>query len=422
MIELFFKQGVSVPITTGMVWEAYQHVKQGGEAAGTDGMTWEYLHTHRSQLLYQLWIRLASGSYFPKAIRAVSILKKDGSKRVLGLPTLIDRIAQQVVRVHLEKCLEPHFHQNSYGYRAGKSMHDALHRAKFNCQQYPYVITLDIKSYFDTIPHDKLMKAVRFYCKEKWVSLYIIRWLKASVINEEARLNDEVGQGSKTQPQSGTPQGGVISPLLANLYLHVVFDGWMKHHYPGIRFERYADDIIIHARREQIAQSILNKLKKRFTECGLTIHPIKTQIVCLKRNQAKKDVGEVHTFEMGGFVFTSQWVKVKGEWKLLILPSPSKASKKAIMDKIRSLKLHTRTGSIYVVANLLNPLVRGWQNYYCYFIKRDLNDLWRFVNRRLEKWCKWNKRMNLRKSRRWLNTLYKMQPGLFAHWSVCPAY
>jgi group II intron reverse transcriptase/maturase len=413
MIELFSKQGVSVPITTQMVWEAYQHVKQGGEAAGTDGMTWEYLHTHRSQLLYQLWIRLASGSYFPKSIKAVSIEKKDGSKRVLGLPTLLDRIAQQVVRVHLEKCLEPLFHQNSYGYRPGKSMHDAINKAKFNSQQYPYVIALDIKSYFDSIPHDKLMKALQFYCKEKWVSLYVSRCLKASVVNED---------GSKTQPQSGTPQGGVISPLLANLYLHVVFDGWMLQNYPGIRFERYADDIIIHTRREQIAQSILNKLQKRFTECGLTIHPIKTKIVCLTRSQTKSSVTKIHSFEMGGFEFIPQWVKVEGEWKLLILPSPSKASKKAIMDKIRSLKLHTRTGSIYVVANLVNPLVRGWQNYYCYFIKRDLNDLWRFVNRRLEKWCKWNKRMNLYKSRRWLNTLYKLQPSLFAHWSVCPAY
>ena len=413
MIELFSKQGVSVPITTQMVWEAYQHVKQGGEAAGTDGMTWEYLHTHRSKLLYQLWIRLASGSYFPKAIKAVSIPKKDGSKRVLGLPTLLDRIAQQVVRVHLEKCLEPHFHQNSYGYRPGKSMHDAVNKAKFNCQQYPYVMKLDIKSYFDTIPHDKLLKALQFYCKEKWVSLYVSRWLKASIVNED---------GSKTQPQSGTPQGGVISPLLSNLYLHVVFDGWMLQNYPGIRFERYADDIIIHCRREQIAQSILNKLQKRFTECGLTIHPTKTQIICVKRDPTKQSVNDVHHFEMGGFDFIPQWVKVEGEWKLLILPSPSKASKKRIMDKIRELKLHTRTGSIYVVAKLLNPLVRGWQNYYCYFIKRDLNDLWRFVNRRLEKWCKWNKRMNLRKSRRWLNTLYKLQPDLFAHWSVCPAY
>ena len=175
-MELFSKQGVSIPITTEMVWEAYLHVKQGGEASGIDGMTWAYLHDHRSQLLYQLWVRLASGSYFPKAIKAVSIPKKDGSKRVLGLPTLLDRIAQQVVRVHLEKCLEPHFHQNSYGYRPGKSMHQAINRAKFNCQQYPYVITLDIKSYFDTIPHDKLLKAVAFYCKEKWASLYVSRW------------------------------------------------------------------------------------------------------------------------------------------------------------------------------------------------------------------------------------------------------
>ena len=421
MIELFTKQGVSAPITTMMVWESYQHVKQGGEAAGIDGMTWEYLHTHRSKLLYQLWVRLASGSYFPKAIKAVSIPKKDGSKRVLGQPTLLDRIAQQVVRVHLEKCLDPHFHQNSYGYRPGKSMHDALSKAKFNCREYPYVITLDIKSYFDSIPHDKLLKAVQFYCKEKWVSLYVSRWLKASIHNED---------GSLTQPQSGTPQGGVISPLLSNLYLHIVciflsmivFDGWMLQHYPGIRFERYADDIIIHARREQIAQSILNKLHHRFTSCGLTIHPTKTQIVCLTRSQTNRSVTTVNTFEMGGFVFTPQWVQEGGERKLLILPSPSKSAKKRIMDKIRSLKLHTRTGSIYVVANLLNPLIRGWQNYYCHFIKRNLNDLWRFVNRRLEKWCKWNKRMSLRKSRRWLNTLYKMHPSLFAHWSICPAY
>ena len=413
MIELFSKQGVSVPITTEMVWEAYKHVKQGGEAVGTDGMTWEYLHIHRSQQLYQLWARLASGSYFPKAIRAASILKKDGSKRMLGLPTILDRIAQQVVRVHLEKCLEPHFHQNSYGYRPGKSMHHALNRAKYNCQHYPYVITLDIRSYFDTIPHDKLLKALQFYCKEKWVSLYVSRWLKASIVNED---------GSITQPQSGTPQGGVASPLLSNLYLHVVYDGWMKQHYPGIRFERYADDIIIHARTEQIAQSILQKLQSRFMECGLTIHPTKTKIVCLTRSQTSRSVEEVHTFEMGGFVFTPQWVKVQGEYRLMVLPSPSKSAKKAIMDKIRSLRLHTRTGSIYVVANLLNPLVRGWQNYYCHFIKRDLNDIWRFVNKRLEKWCKWNKRKNLYKSRQWLHTLYKLQPGLFAHWSVCPAY
>ena len=343
MIEMFSKQGVSVPITTTMVWEAYQHVKQGGEAAGTDGMEWSYLHTHRIKLLYQLWIRLASGSYFPKSIKSVSILKKDGSKRVLGLPTLLDRIAQQVVGVQLEKCLEPHFHQNSYGYRPGKSMHDAISKAKFNCNQYPYVMKLDIKNYFDSIPHDKLLKALQFYCKEKWVSLYVSRWLKASIVNED---------GSTTQPQNGTPQGGVISPLLANLYLHVVFDGWMLQNYPGIRFERYADDIIIHCRRVQIAQSILNKLQKRFTECGLTIHPTKTQIVCVKRDPTKRSVNDVHTFEMGGFVFIPKWVKVEGAWKLLILPTPSKASKKRIMDQIRSLKLHTRTGSIYVVANL----------------------------------------------------------------------
>ena len=165
-------------------------------------------------------------------------------------------------------------------------------------------------------------------------------------MHEDARLNDKVGQGSQTRPESGTPQGGVISPLLANLYLHIVFDGWMKQNYPGIRFERYADDIIIHCKRGQIAQSILNKLYNRFTECGLTIHPTKTQIICLHRNLTKRSVSEVHTFEMGGYKFTPQWVKVEGEWKLLILPSPSKASKKAIMDKIRSLKLHTRTGSI----------------------------------------------------------------------------
>jgi len=189
-----------------VVWEAYSRVKQGGEAARIDGMTWEYLHAHRSQLLYQLWVRLASGSYFPKAIKAVSIPKKDGSLRKLGLPTLLDRIAQQVVRQCLEAYVEPHFHQNSYGYRPGKSMHQAINRAAHNSQQYPYVITLDIKSYFDTIPHDLLLKAVSFYCKEKWVAMYVMRWLKASVVNED---------GSVTEPQTGTPQGGVISCVVS---------------------------------------------------------------------------------------------------------------------------------------------------------------------------------------------------------------
>jgi RNA-directed DNA polymerase len=413
MMELFTKQGVSVPITTMMVWEAYQHVKRGGEAAGVDGMTWSYLDTHRSQLLYQLWVRLASGSYFPQAIKAVSIPKKDGSKRVLGLPTLLDRIAQQVVRVQLEAYLSPHFHQNSYGYREGKSMHDALQHAKYNCLHYPYVLTLDIKSYFDSIPHDKLLTALSFYCKEKWISMYVERWLKAPVHNED---------GSVRQPQSGTPQGGVISPLLSNLYLHVVFDGWMKQNYPGIRFERYADDILIHARRAKIAASILGKLTTRFTACGLTIHPVKTKIIRIHRDWSTRDKSVEHTFEMGGYVFKPRWVQVEGVRKLWVLPSPSNGSKKSIMDKIRSMRLHTRTGSIYVLANLLNPLVRGWQNDYCHFIKSDLNDIWRFVNRRLEKWCKWNKRLNLYKSRRWLNALYKLQPSLFAHWSVCPAY
>ena len=262
-------------------------------------------------------------------------------------------------------------------------------------------------------PTTSCYRHYNFYCKEKWVILYVYRWLKAGIVNED---------GSLTQPQSGTPQGGVISPLLANLYLHVVFDGWMQKRYPGIRFERYADDIIIHARREQIAQSILRKLEERFSSCGLTIHPIKTQIICLTRNPKLKKESTNHTFEMGGYAFKPKWLKSEGEWKLVILPTPSQTSKKTIMDKIRSLRLHTRTGSIYVVANLLNPLIRGWQNYYCHFYKGDLNDIWRFVNRRLEKWCKWNKRMHLRKSRQWLNKLYKMQPGLFAHWSVCPAY
>lgn len=285
MMELFAKQGVSVPVTTQMVMDAYNQVKQGGEAAGTDGMGWEYLHTHRSRLLYQLWVRLASGSYFPKPIRSVSIPKKDGSTRKLGLPTLLDRIARASG-------------EGSPGANARTSFSSELvwlpAREKHawcdpSCKvQLPPVsirTQADIKSYFDTIPHDKLLQALEFYCKEKWVSLYVSRWLKASIKNEDSSI---------TQPQSGTPQGGVISPLLSNLYLHVVFDGWMQQHYPGIRFERYADDIIIHCRREQIAQSILNKLHVRFTACGLTLNPDKTQIVCLQRSSPKHSINKVH--------------------------------------------------------------------------------------------------------------------------------
>jgi RNA-directed DNA polymerase len=225
-----------------MVWQAYQKVKSNKGSSGVDNMDWDRLERNLKPLLYKLWNRLSSGSYFPEAVKEVAIKKKSGGVRKLGIPTILDRIAQEVVKTHLERLVEPHFHTSSYGYRLGRNCHQAVEKAIDHVFTHAWAIDLDIKSFFDTIDHELLMKAVRHYCSDRWVLLYVSRWLKAGIIGQD---------GTYVDRKSGTPQGGVISPLLANMFLHIAFDKWMEREHPRKPFERYADDIVIHCKTER---------------------------------------------------------------------------------------------------------------------------------------------------------------------------
>jgi len=239
----------SQPITRLMVWQAYWKVRANKGGAGVDKMEWDTMDKNRNTLLYKLWNRLTSGSYFPPPIKEVGIKKKGGGIRNLGIPTILDRIAQEVVRAYLDTILEPKFHESSYGYRNGRNCHQAIEKATQNALQNNWAIDLDIKGFFDNINHDLLIKAVKYYCNEKWVLMYVERWLKADIIQAD---------GKRRSKLNGTPQGGVISPLLSNLFLHVAFDKWMEQNHPEKPFERYADDIVIHCKTErQVCKSVI---------------------------------------------------------------------------------------------------------------------------------------------------------------------
>ena len=253
------------------VWEAYKQVKANRGAAGVDGQSIEDFDRDLNKNLYRIWNRMSSGSYFPPPVRRVDIPKGDtGATRPLGIPTVADRIAQMVVKRRLEPILEPVFHRDSYGYRPGKSAHDALVKARQRCWAHDWVLDLDIKSFFDEIDWDLLMRAVRRHTDCPWVLLYLERWLRAPV-----RMSD----GNLVARESGTPQGAVVSPVLANLFLHYAFDLWMQREYPTIPFERYADDAICHCASEAQALELRQALKQRFAACRLRLHPEKTKIV-----------------------------------------------------------------------------------------------------------------------------------------------
>jgi len=396
----------SQPITRLMVWEAYHVVKANKGSGGVDKMTWEELDKNRSQHLYKLWNRLTSGSYFPFPVREVEIKKKDGGIRKLGIPTILDRIAQQVVRVHLEAIVEPLFHEHSYGYRIERNPHQAIARANYLCNYYGWVIDLDIKGFFDNIDQKMLMQAVEHYCKDKWVLMYIKRWLQAGTVAKD---------GTKTDRLSGTPQGGVISPLLANIYLHVVFDQWMKIYHPEKPFERFADDVIIHCRSEKQAKFMLGQIQQRMGSCKLTLHPVKTKIICLKGSSTQ---AYPRTFDYLGYTFRPFWSKTKKGFQLMIAPVMSKKARSAVLETLRDMQIHKKRIKIEELARKLNPILRGKINYYCKFMPKETRHLWYMVNQRILKWVKWQKGLNLKKAIKWLRTKWKENPNLFVHWEL----
>ena len=396
----------SQPITRVMVWQAYRKVRANKGSGGVDDMGWEWLDNNLKTELYKLWNRLTSGSYFPMPVKEVPIKKKGGGERKLGIPTLLDRIAQQVVKTHLERIVEPLFHNSSFGYRPFRNCHQAVAQACKNTFNHDFAIDLDIKGFFDTIDHELLMKAVRFYCRDKWVQLYVERWLKAGIVQQDGNHIDRL---------TGTPQGGVISPLLANIFMHVCFDKWMDKNHPEKPFERYADDVVVHCKTEKQAIFVLKQIEVRLRECNLTLHPEKTKLVNLRgRSEKKYPKG----YDFLGFTIRPHWSKING--RLLLMPSifMSNKSKSRVLEKFKELNLHKQRKPIEAIASRLRPIIQGIMNYYCKFSTNHTRIIWYQLNARLLKWVKWEKGLYKMASIRWLQKKYKESPLLFPHWQL----
>ena len=402
----------SFAITKQMVWNAYKLVREKDGAAGIDGKTIADFERNLSKNLYKLWNRMASGSYFPQAVKRVEIPKQDGGTRPVGVPTIADRVAQTVVKMVLEPKIDPHFHEDSYGYRPGKSAHQAIGAARQRCWRNNFVLDVDIKGFFDNLNHDLLMKAVLKHTDNQWVILYIKRWLKASTQHQDGRLE---------QNDKGTPQGGVVSPLLANLYLHYAFDLWIGRHYPGISFERYADDIVIHLKSERQAIDLRNCLEARLKECHLELHPTKTKIVYCKDVDRRAQYSNI-SFKFLGFDFRPRGAKNKfGKMFCSFLPAVSRDALTRIKRTIRAWRLKwCSEKGIEDLSRMFNPIIRGWVQYYSAYYKSGLFPMSEQINRHLIKWMCNKYKTFRRKPRRAMYALGKLarkQPNLFAHWS-----
>lgn len=392
------------------VFEAYKRVKANKGSAGVDGQSLQDFEQALKNNLYKLWNRLSSGSYFPPAVKRVEIPKADGSIRPLGIPTVADRIAQMVVKMQIEAELEQHFHPDSYGYRPHKSAHQALERVRARCWQRPWVLDMDIKGFFEAIDHDLLQKAVDKHVQENWQRLYIKRWLTASVQHPD---------GTIEQREKGTPQGGVISPLLANLFLHYVFDVWVEKHCQGIQFVRYADDIICHGRTEQEVQQLHQQLTQRFTACGLTLHPEKTKIVYCKSWAHTADY-ECISFDFLGFTFRPRQINSRDGHRFVgFVPAISRKAAKRIRTEINSWTWRIWIQSeIHDILRFSRDKIRGWVEYYGKFGMYAIKWVLLHFDKKLSRWAKrkYNSLKTYGQAARRVIAFQKRNSKLLAHW------
>lgn len=410
------KKSKPYPITKEKVWEAYKLVRGKGETPGIDGITIDEIGKNPEKHLYPVFNRLSSGSYFPPAVKRHEILKEDGTMRVLGIPTIKDRIAQTVIAKELEMIVEPRFSNNSFGHRPNRDVHQAVEQARKNCWNYAWVIDMDIKGFFDNIDHGLMIRALRYFTNEKHIILYAKRWLKAPI-----QLKD----GTQIQnTEKGTPQGGVISPVLANIFLHVAFDAWMAIHYPDCPFERYADDVIIHVKNEPYARQILKAVRQRFEECKLELHPEKTKLVyCNRKGRRKKREVKHQQFDFGGFTFRPRKVKTKdGKLMYGFSPSISRKRTKRIAATCRKLGFHRWVHlDIHQLSRALSSKIRGWINFYGKFHLSGLKTAFLHLNRRLAKWAfnkykRFKRRKSVYHALRWLRQVARNYTYLFPHW------
>jgi len=398
-----------------LVWEAYKRVKANRGAAGVDGQTLAMFEKDLENNLYKIWNRMSSGSYIPLAVKRVEIPKGDTrAPRPLGIPTVSDRIAQTVVKLVVEPIVEPHFHSDSYGYRPGKSALEAVGVTRKRCWHHDWVIDLDIKGFFDNLDHDLVMRAVNHHTKTPWVLLYVKRWLEAPVQGEDGR---------QEKRSKGTPQGSVISPLLANLFMHYAFDHWLTRKHPQSKFARYADDAVVHANSLEKARELLEEIRKRMKECGLELHPEKTRIVYCQDSDRKEEYEHI-AFDFLGYTFRPRRAKNwKGNMFISFLPGISQKAAKTIRQRIRGWKLGATCNnrSLEDLASWINPVVRGWLYYYGRYYPSALTPVMRQMDRALVDWAgRKYKRLyrHQRRANHWLGRLARRSPNLFAHWKA----
>lgn len=400
-------------IPKALVWQAFKKIKANKGAPGIDGVSLERFEENLGNNLYRVWNRMSSGTYFPPPVKAVEIPKKAGGVRVLGIPTVADRVAQATVGLMLERKLEPVFDDDSYGYRPGKSAHQALAVVRKRCWKDDWVVEFDIKGMFDNIDHERLWKALAHHIDIPWVLLYVRRWLSAPSVYSD---------GTEVPRVKGTPQGGVVSPILANLFMHYAFDAWMRREFPKIPFCRYADDGLLHCRTKRQAEYLLERLGARFRQVGLELHPAKSKIVYCK-DKNRKEEWENISFDFLGYTFQPRrCVNGKGILHPNFLPAVSSTAKKAMNRVIRSWHLQLKNDKeINDLAKMFNPVLQGWATYYGHFYSSGLHSIWDNLNRYLVRWIRrkykgisWHKR----RARRLLAKMASDQPDLFVHWRL----
>lgn len=403
-------------ISKWVVWEAFQRVKANKGAAGADEESIAEFEADRDRNLYRIWNRLSSGSYFPPPVKAVEIPKAGGAGvRVLGVPTVADRVAQTVARMYLEPKVEPIFHPDSYGYRPGRSALDAVGTCRQRCWRADWVIDLDIRAFFDTVSWELVVKAVAHHltADQRWILLYVRRWLAAPLQRED---------GTMVARDRGTPQGSAISPLLANLFMHYAFDTWMTREFPNIRFERYCDDVVMHCRSRQQARQVRDAVAARLAWVGLEVHPDKTRLVYCKDDDRRGE-HEITSFTFLGYEFRPRLAKNRyGKHFVSFLPAVGREAMKAMGREIRSWHWAKRSDrSLDDLARMFNSIVQGWINYYGRFYRSRLLYFLRRLNRHLVRWaCRKYKRLKRRERRAmaWLTEIARRSPSLFAHWRL----